>query len=275
MTRLKFIIPLMLVICAGSYSASAPAETIAEILARNKTVDLPPPPKVFPYIYTANFALEQIEGKEAQSFEARYKVNPNAVAGSRVEVISASDETYHAEFQAHIDALESEDLTAEKAAEDLWCDNDKDDDENEANLAALFETNPPEIISEDERRAVLRLPVKDIADSLNFDISLGDDVSDDDKNTANKTAEKFLKRMQAELVLDKPEGRMRQLRMWLPKPMRVMLVAKIKKMDFNFVCEPSPAGHLYRARQNIEMQVSALGQKVTNKQVNEIISLGE
>jgi len=278
MTRFKLSAALMLIICAGWSASFASAESIEEIIKRNKTVDTPPPPSIFPYIYTANFVLEQAEGKEVTSFDARYKVNPNAAAGSRVEILSASDETYHADFQAHIDELESEDLTAEKAAKDLWCDSSDDDGEDgkdKLGLESLFDSNPPEIISEDDQRAVLRLPLKDIAANLKFGITFDDSVSDDEQETVNKTAERFLKRMQAELVLDKPQGRMRQLRMWLPKPMRVMLIAKIKQMDFDFSCEPSPSGDLYRAVQSTEMQMSALGKKVKMRQVNEIISLGE
>lgn len=273
MTHLKLIAALLLIICAGLPTSFASAESIAEIIERNKTVDTPPPPAIFPYIYTANFVLEQAEGKEVTSFEAQYKVNPNAAAGERVEILSVSDDTYHADFQAHIDGLESEEQTAEKAAEDLWCDSSDEGDDSKMDFADLFEKNPPDIISEDDQRAVLRLPLKDIADSLNFGITFDDSVSDDDKVTANKTAERFLKRMQAELVLDKPQGRMRQLRMWLPKPMRIMVIAKIKEMDFNFACELAPSGDLYRVVQSTDMRMSALGKKITMKQVNEIIDL--
>jgi len=61
MTHLKLIAALLLIICAGLPTSFASAESIAEIIERNKTVDTPPPPAIFPYIYTANFVLEQAE----------------------------------------------------------------------------------------------------------------------------------------------------------------------------------------------------------------------
>ncbi len=299
---MKYLRPLLcasLFLAPCFYAPISHAESITEVLERSKTIKPPPAPETFPYSYTANFSLDMSEGKEDSIFQAQYKVNPNAPAGERVSVISASSETYHTIFQDHIDGLEREEMTSQKAASDLWCQSADDEDDGSNDLSGLFDNDPPQIIAEDDTQAVLRMPFSKIADSLDLDINIGgepdkvdDDVNLEEKgvedkednakkdkarekanNSAKKTADKFFKRMEAELVIDKPQGRLRNMRMWLPKPMRIMLIAKVKKMDFSISCEPAPNGHLYRGHYGIEMNISALGKKNKMKQVTEIISL--
>lgn len=254
-------------------------EPILDIIARNKNIERPAPPDVFPYRYVAEFLFDQTEGKKSESFQATYKVNPNAPAGQRVVIMTASSDTHHASFTDVLEALESEDYTAQKGANALWCNASNDEDEDEKDIQDLLGEITPVVVSETDKQAVLEIPFEKISEQMDIsfgddeDEDGGDDVDDDEKEQINKTARKFLKRMKSEVTLDKPDGQFRHMRIWLPKPMRIMLIAKIKKMEFNMRCAPAPNGFLYQSEESLEMAMSALGKKIYGRKHTKILSL--
>jgi len=245
-----------------------------------------------------DFDFEQVEGKESTLFQARYVVDPNAPSGTRVSVETASSETYPDAFSVLIEELDSDDYTAPKAAKDLWCGDTDDNDDGGFNIEKILDLDGIEVLSETDSEAVLSLPMKQMVDVIGLEISLGggsdeeseesgdaaneeeadnesadSEEAEDNVKRANKAVRRIFKRMKGELVLDKPEGSARSFRMWLPKPMRMMLIAKIKQMDISFTCDIAPNGFLYQSGEAQEMAVSALGNKVYSKQVTTVTIL--
>lgn len=246
--------------------------SILEIIERNKTRERPSPPETFPYGYEAEFVTQNKQGKTTENFTAQYRVNPNGDAGSRVEVISASDEDYPSSFKRKLEELEADDYSPQKAGADLWCGNEGGDQDQNNNLDALFEGEPLEVVSENDDEAVLSIPSERFSDLASFSI---DGVSDDDAKEADKTARKFLKKMTAEITLDKPEGRLTAMRFWLPKPTRIKLIAKVSKMEIQVKCDEAPNGFLYQSYESMATGFSALGQSGEGQESVEIKVLSE
>lgn len=257
-----------------TFVSTAQADDIFTILERNAAIERAAPPDNFDYSYIAEFIFEQKQGKESEIFEARYRVDPNAPAGERVIIESSSAPEWHASFKAYIENLDSEDYTISDAAEDLWCGTSNSDEGDESGFGNLLQYKDDiTIISENDEEAVLEMPFEVVSDNAQFSVNLGDDASEDDNAEGNKVARKLFKRMQMQMTLDKPEGHMRDMRIWLPKPMRLKLIAKIKQMEITTGCAPAPNGELYKTHQSVETTASALGQQVYSQQVTRILEL--
>ena len=113
------------------------------------------------------------------------------------------------------------------------------------------------------------MSLKDVIDIFGDDLDLGE-IEGGESSGAIK---KIIKRMKLQMHLTKPDVRLSKMRIWLNKPMRIMIVARIKEMDMTMSCDLAPNGYYYRSRQNLMMEMSALGSKFNTDSSQTIIEL--
>ena len=261
---------------ALSWSAIVEAQDILSLLkAKTVSEQVNVPPAIFPYKYVVDYVSNQKQGDDVSHFSARYQVDPNAEPGSRVTILKSSGdaENDNEDFNSTLQELENIETTKEDIASELWCNDDDRDDakdkEKQLKLIQLIEDGRIKIESETDQNAVLEMSLKDVIDIFGDDLDLGE-IEGGESSGAIK---KIIKRMKLQMHLTKPDVRLSKMRIWLNKPMRIMIVARIKEMDMTMSCDLAPNGYYYRSRQNLMMEMSALGSKFNTDSSQTIIEL--
>jgi len=277
-----------------AFTASAQAEDILSILERNAQSEPVPTPKTIPYIYTVKLdifgkdgeaevkqdesgeiggddelpqdeadGIEKVETDkvEAKNFSAIIEINPKLNGAERVKIISHTGDPDSDELKDMLADFTGDDVTEADLAKEFWCGSDDDDDQ------AQFTDNII-VISETDEEAIVRPDLEKMVEVL-FS-SKPDDTKQSGDNQPDsggskkqqKLVRRMLKRMDAQLTLNKPDGQMKQMKIWMTRPMRVALIAKIKDMRLEASCELAPNGFRYQAVKNFGIDISALGNKV-------------
>jgi hypothetical protein len=147
-----------------------------------------------------------------------------------------------------IEEIEDEDRTPAAQAQSFWC-----------NAGGPVPTADDfTVIEETETMARLK-PTPERMVSLFM--QTGDRELD---RKERSMAKKLSDRLDGELVYDKPSGKIRSGKFNITRPMTVLMVAKIRKMDMAQGCSLAPNGHPYVSRFSMDVGVTALGQKITN-----------
>ena len=247
----RFLLPAILpVILGASLAICAPstmAEDITTLIAQKQASGDTGPlsPTDIPYTYVITADISSGEGDDAESYIAKYQVNPKAAPGSRLTFIGEPLETFPKDFQRQMASFENEATEAEMA-EEFWCA----DDEEDADQPDMSPENFT-VIRDDADEAVIGIDHEILKDMMKTDSGDGD----------NDMPKKILKRLTAELTLSKPDLQLRNMKVWLTKPTTIKIVAKIKEMNIEQSCGLAPNGIPYVTTRKMRVSGKALGSK--------------
>jgi len=279
-------------------TAYAQANDILSILERNAQNETIKPPKTIPYIYTIEFDVsgkeDRSKAKNTEKFDAAdleddaldhpveitvpegetpkidlenytavIEVNPSLSGDARVKIVSHSGDAEDKAFKALLAEYTSENVSQEDLASSFWCDNDDFSDDELGFIKEAFT-----VLSQTDSEAIVKPDLTKMAKLL-LDSSSDEDISKGEK----KMMRRMLKRLDGEVRFTKPDGRMTDMKVWMTRPMRVMLIAKIRDMKFSSSCELAPSGFGYAARQNMEVKMSAFGVKVDQNTYRRVTNL--
>lgn len=265
-----------------SFGGTAQAEDILSIFERNAQRPKVEAPKTIPYIYTVEIDVfgkdgaadakdksisdtdtdtdtdtedtsDKDDAPKAQNYSAVLEINPTLSGEDRVSIISFTGDNEDEDYKSMLAEFTDENITEADLAKDFWCDNTGAGDEDDEG----FLKDNVTVISETENEAIIKPDLSKMATIL-FDSNSDDTVSGSEK----KLMRRMVKRLDAELVFNKPDGQLKQMKIWMTRPMRVALIAKIKEMNLLAKCETAPNGRLYKSQQDLTMKMSALGAKV-------------
>ena len=260
---------------AMTVAPSVQAQDILTLLkTKNERPEPPAPPQHFPYDYIVEYNTSEKSKKDVLTFFARYKVRPNAPAGTRVTILETSDETENEDFISHIKELDNVDISAEEFANEIWC-NSPDDDEDEGDqekLSELLSSDRVTVVSENDDQAVLEMKLSDALEVIDFDSS-DIELEGDEDGEASGVIKKLFKRLIMKMTFSKPDAQIRAMQISMLKPMRVFVVAKIKEMNVNFQCGSAPNGFYYKAETGVQIKMSALGKRVEQTKHIKVVEL--
>ena len=236
-----------LALCLPLIASSAHAEDIMSILARQAET----PPRISPttinYTYTLTLDIKDREGKDVSEVQAILRVDPTQPPGERAEVISSSDPDSES-LEDFLKEVEDPENTMSKQADGFWCGSNADEADPDFGPEDFI------VISEDETQAVIQPDMVKLAELL----MQSDDNAD--KN-GRKMMKKLLKRIEGEVTLSKPSGEMKGFSVRMTRPMTMMVVAKLKKMDVEQTCELAPNGHFHISTLTMNVEGKALGSR--------------
>ena len=90
-------------------------------------------------------------------------------------------------------------------------------------------------------------------------IMMDSDEDQEISNSERKMMEKMMERLDGEFILSKPEGQLKQFKIWMTRPMRVKVIAKINSMEIQQSCAPAPNGLRYTETMSMNVGLKALG----------------
>lgn len=234
-----------------SLAPSAQAEDILSILERQSKVGQPVPPVLNLYNYTIDVVMSGNEGKDVQEpFTAKLLIDPSAAPKERVTILSVSHEEHPDDFKDFIKETTNPETSPEDLAEEFWCesgDNELFDDED-------ISVDDVTVIAETETEAIIKPNL-----SLMAEIMMDSDGDEEMSKSERKMMKKMMERLDGEFILSKPEARLKSLKIWLTRPMKMAVVAKIKEMEITQSCAMAPNGFTYSDSMTMRVKVKALG----------------
>lgn len=244
---MKNILRPYFVLCLPLFASPAQAEDILTLLANKAEAPLRVAPSAIDYSYTLTLDLKTRDGKELSEDQAVLRIDPSQPAGSRTEIISASDVDSKA-FKDFLKEIEDEDNTMEKQADGFWCG------PSETSSGEDFNPDYFTVLSEDDSQAILRPDATKLAELL---------MRSDENAEKNGKAmmKKLLKRIEGEVTFAKPGADMTGFKVRMTRPMTMMLVAKLKEMDVEQSCALAPNGHYHLSRLQMNVAGKALGSR--------------
>ena len=226
---------------------SVQAEDIMSILQRQSESPPAELPKVNPYNYTLDVTMSGQEGKDIKPpFTAQLRINPAETGEKRVTLISASSDDYSDDFTALLDEIRDPDVSVEDFSKEFWCESLSSEDS--------LSLDDFTVVSQTETEAVIRPDLQSMA-KIMMDSDDGEEIS----NSERKMMAKMMERLDGEFVLSKPEGQIQQFKIWMTRPMRVKVIAKINSMEAQQSCAPAPNGLRYTETMSMNVGLKALG----------------
>lgn len=243
--RLALYLPVMVLpLVAGP----AQAEDILSILTRNAENPARLAPDTIDYIYTLNVDVKERDGKDLNEAQAVLRVDPTQPAGSRVQMISASDVNSEA-LQNFLGEIEDPENTMSKQAEGFWCGASDAESGSEFNPANFT------VLSQNEAQATLKPKPGKLAELLMMESDGNADKSD------RKMMKKLMERIDGEMILSKPSGELKGFSVRMTRPLTMMIVAKLKVMTVDQTCELAPNGHYRIATMKMNVEGKAMGSR--------------
>jgi hypothetical protein len=245
-------LPLLSLVVLISLSAPAGANDIFDILSQNAATNDAQPPAFVPYRHTVDVVVSGSKGDDFHPpLIAKLRIDPSSPAGERVTILEQTENPrgeMEKALREMIEEIEDEDRTPAAQAQSFWC-----------NAGGPVPTADDfTVIEETETMARLK-PTPERMVSL---IMKTGDREHDRKERS--MAKKLSDRLDGELVYDKPSGKIRSGKFNITRPMTVLMVAKIRKMDMAQGCSLAPNGHPYVSRFSMDVGVTALGKEITN-----------
>lgn len=235
MRHLTLISAGFLLAFSGTQAAAQDFQTLLK--EKQESRALQAAPKNIPYSYVVSVDYRGQEGGDLEAFTGRYRVNPQALAGSRVTYLNGQFEDFPEDIQDYIEALQADVISPETIA-DFWCVDDEEPED--------FEVEDVNVVTETDQEVVIALSPDDIKDMME-----GDDMP-----------KKIRKRMEGQLTLSKPDLHLRHIKFRLTKPTTVKIVAKIKEMEFEQSCELAPNGVPYASESKVHVRLKAFGTSI-------------
>lgn len=244
---------LSLLITMLALPSTAYAEDILSIMKRRSESSRPTPPDTNPYNYTIDITMSGQEGDDVSPpFTAKMRINPAADPEHRATIIFTSSPEYSDDFKEMLKEIRNPELDSVKFSEDFWCESANDDDE--------FSEDDFSVISQTQTEAVIRPNLQHMAE-LMMDSEADEDMSKSER----KMMKKMMERLDGEFIVSKPDGNLKQFKIWLTRPMTVKVIAKIKKMQVEQNCAMAPNGFNYVDRFSMNVRLKALGINVVKK----------
>lgn len=241
-------------ICAGSILSALPAQaqSIYTILADRAASDVSTPPAFVPYRHTVDVTVSGSKGDDIYDpLMAKLRIDPSAPAGERVTLLAKTEGArgeMEKALREMIEEIEDEDRTPSAQAQSFWC-----------NVGGDVPT-PEDFTLIEERPELARL--RPSAERM---VSMFMQTGDRDLDRKERSmARKLTDRLDGEVVFDKPSGLMRSASFNVTRPMTVLMIAKIRRMDMSQDCAVAPNGHPYVSEFSMDVGVTALGQDITN-----------
>ena len=205
------------------------------------------PPTTIPYTYTVDLRSVTQEGDgPAEALSAEIRVDPSQPPGARTQLISsqnADSEMGEEIVGGFRDTIEDADNTPEKMAEGFYC--------------ALDPELETQVVSEGPSETVLQV------DAASLMMAMQGEDADGMSKRDRKMMEKIARRMDTELRVDRPTGQVRSMAVRLREPVTLMVVAKIRQMEFAQSCTAAPDGNLRSDVFTMMTEAGALGQTMT------------
>jgi len=240
--------PLFVLLGMPLFAAPAHAEDIMSILARQAEMPVRLAPSSIDYIYTLTVDIQEREGKDVTQGQAVLRIDPSQPAGSRAQILSASDEDSES-LKNFLEEVEDPDNTMTKQAEGFWCGQSESESQSDFNLEDFI------VVSEDDTQAVLKPKPGMLAELLVMESDGNADKSD------RKMMKKLMKRIDGELTLAKPSGEMKGFSVRMTRPLTMMIVAKLKVMTVDQSCELAPNGHYRIGTMKMNVEGKAMGSR--------------
>ncbi len=170
-------------------------------------------------------------------FTATGKIDPSQPEGNRITVYTPSEENWPDGFADDLSQMEAE------TDGDIWCQD----------LGDMVPENA-KLISETDSSATFGfVPVPD---------------ADADKDEA-----KMMKKLTAEITLDKADGAILSYKMWAEKPFKPAMVVKINQFQMDATCARAPDGRTYISEFQIDLSGSAMMQSFEQSEYRQITTL--
>ena len=235
-------------ILALSCPTSVQAEDIMSILQRQSESPPVELPKVNPYNYTLAVTMSGQEGDDdiKPPFTAQLRINPAETGEKRGVLISASSDDFSDDFKALLDEIRDPDVSVEDFSEEFWCEGLSGEDD--------LSLDDFSVVSQTQTEATIRPDLQSMAK-----IMMDSDEDQEISNSERKMMEKMMERLDGEFILSKPEGQLKQFKIWMTRPMRVKVIAKINSMEIQQSCAPAPNGLRYTETMSMNDGLKALG----------------
>lgn len=228
------------------------AEDIFDILSRNDAIGRATPPDFVPYRHTVDVIVSGSKGDDIhEPLSAKLRIDPSLPAGERVSILERSGEArgeMEKALREMIEEIEDEDRTPTAQAQSFWC-----------NPGGAVPTPDDFAIIEQTDRSARLQPTAERMVSLFM--QTGDRELD---RKERSMAKKLSDRLEGELVYAKPSGQIASARFSITRPMTVLMIAKIRKMEMEQGCSIAPNGHPYVSDFSMNVEVTALGKHITN-----------
>lgn len=242
-----------LLLAAGLLVAMpASAADIFSIAETNRATGASDTPATVPYVHTVDVDITETKGdKPAKRTVARLRIDPSQEPGSRVTVLER--ERSDGADKALDDLIEQiEQNDPEDQADGFWCS---------ARDSAAFPVAPEnyDLIEAGARTVRLR-PKPDRMVQL----MMGEDDLSELGGRERGIAKKLVDRLEGELHLSARDGLMEGMHFSLTRPMKVMMIAKIRQMDMGVACERAPNGYPFVSRFTMEVRAGAFGSEMHN-----------
>ena len=254
----KLTVCLILVL---SCPISVQADDIMSILQRQNESPPAELPKVNPYNYTLDVTMSGQEGDDTKPlFTAQLRINPAETGEKRGVLISASSDDYSDDFTDLLDEIRDPDVSIEDFSEEFWCEGLSGED----NLSLDDFT----VVSQTQAEATIRPDLQSMAK-----IMMDSDDDQEISKSERKMMKKMMERLDGEFILSKPEGQIKQIKIWMTRPMRVMVIAKINTMEVQQSCAPAPNGLHYTETISMNVGLKALGVDIvqnTNLRISDL-----
>lgn len=234
---------------AALLSAPAFASDIFEIAAANRASGAMNAPKTVPYLHTVDVTVSGRKGDEVREpVTARLRIDPSQPQGSRVTILSRTNEDVKDMNKALEDVIEQiEENEPEEQAEGFWC-SARDSDE--------FPVTPENFTVLGEENGTTRL--KPVPDRM-VQLMMGEDDLDDLPGRERSIAKKMGDRLEGEIHLNSSNAQLQAMRFEITRPVTIMLIAKIKEMAMEVDCDPAPNGYPYVSRFFMHVEGGAFG----------------
>ena len=240
---------------------SVQAEDIMSILQRQSESPPAELPKVNPYNYTLDVTMSGQEGDDIKPpFKAQLRINPAETGEKRGVLISTSSDDYSDDFTDLLDEIRDPDVSIEDFSEEFWCEGLSVED----NLSLDDFT----VVSQTQAEATIRPDLQSMAK-----IMMDSDDDQEISKSERKMMKKMMERLDGEFILSKPEGQIKQIKIWMTRPMRVMVIAKINTMEVQQSCAPAPNGLHYTETISMNVGLKALGVDIvqnTNLRISDL-----
>lgn len=248
---------ILLVCSAGLLTFGAQAQEETELgqstLAELSRIERPAAPENIPYDYTVDFQINE-PGDDAGSapFTAVLAIKPTLAGDERVTVISQSKEERPEALKELLTKMTSSETSQADLAKEFWCEG-KDDSLLQQDVSIEDFT----VVSETESEIVVRPNIDKLGD-----IMMSSDDFSEEGGVDRKMIKKLLDHLDGEFTISKVDAHLKHFRIWMTRPMRVKLIAKIDEMELTQSCEIAPNGVAYKSGTTMHLLVKALGTSV-------------
>lgn len=252
-----FNFSLLLLFSSGLLNFGAEAQEKTQLednpLAALSHLERPAAPNHIPYDYMVDFQINELGGDAGDApFTAVLSVRPTLVGDERVTVLSQSKEERPEALKEMLKKMTSLETSQEDLAKEFWCEG-KDNSLLNPDVSIEDFT----VVSETDTEIVVRPNIEKLGD-----IMMSSDGFSEQGGVDRKMVRKLLEHLDGEFTLSKLDAHLKHFNIWMTRPMRVKLIAKIDEMELTQSCEIAPNGVAYKTGTSMHLQVKALGTSV-------------